>query len=170
MLDEALEGDCLFCVGRLLKEETTNFKDCAAEIGTAGLIRASREQSDGRSDLILHGVCRVRFVEWIPEKPYPFARIEPLVSRPLGEQEAIREGQRLREAVESVLLGFPDDVVAQVQALLDRATEPTIMCDAVAQQFVHDTNLRQELLEEPEVAKRIEVIINHLHSLRRGEN
>ena len=169
MLDEALEGDCLFCVGRLTRKESLPLEDCTAEIGTAGLIRASREQSDGHSDLILHGICRVRFAEWLPDKPYPFSRIEPLSSQLMSGEEVAREAQRLREAVESILLGFPDGVVLQVQALLERATDPSIMSDAVAQQFVHDSDLRQELLEEPDISKRIDVIITHLHSLRRGE-
>jgi hypothetical protein len=87
----------------------------------------------------------------------------------MSGEEVAREAQRLREAVESILLGFPDGVVLQVQALLERATDPSIMSDAVAQQFVHDSDLRQELLEEPDISKRIDVLITHLHSLRRGE-
>lgn len=170
MLDEALEGDCLFCVGRLTSEETPDYPECTANIGTAGLIRASREQSDGTSDLILHGVCRVRFAEWLPGKPYPFVRIEPIPSEPLAEGVAIAESERLREAVEAVLLGFPQDVITQVQDLLNRATEPTIMSDAIAQQFVHDSELRQQLLEEANVTKRIDTIVDHLNSLRSGGN
>lgn len=170
MLSEALEGDCLFCVGRLTSEETPEYHDCTAEIGTAGLIRTSREQPDGRSDLILHGVCRVRFTEWLPGKAYPFSRIEPVPSLPLREKDATTESRRLRNAVESVLLGFPDKIVKQVEALLDRATEPTIMSDVVAQQFVQDSELRHSLLGEPDVSKRIDLIVDHLRSLRSGES
>ncbi len=170
MLSEALEGDCLFCVGSLTSEESTNLGECTAPIGTASLIRASREHPDGRSDLILHGVCRVRFCEWLPGKPYPFARIEPLVSVNLPEKESIRQAKRLREVVERVLLGFPKEVITQVRDLLDRATDPPIMADAVAQQFVHDPALRRELLEEPDVASRIDLLIDHLRNLRSGKS
>ena len=170
MLTDSLEGDSLFCVGRLLLPETSDFTSCAAQMGTAGLIRASREKPDGSSDLILHGVCRVRFCEWVPDKCYPYARIEPVPSSSLTEKESQLLTRRLRESVESVLLGFPEQIVTQVEELLDRATEPAIMSDAVAQQFVHDSALRQALLEERDVAKRIDTIVDHLQTLRSGEN
>lgn len=169
MLDEALEGNCLFCVGRLISEERTDFGSCTSPVGTAGLIRASREKSDGRSDLILHGVCRVRFSEWLPEKPYPYARIEPLPSSSLTEVEALHHARRLRDAVENLLLGLPEPVVKQVEELLDRAAEPNVMSDAIAQQFVHDPGLRQMLLEEQDVVRRVDTLIDHLRTLRAGE-
>ena len=170
MLTDSLEGDCLFCVGRLLRSESPDFASCTAQTGTAGLIRASREKPDGCSDLILHGVCRVRFCEWLPERPYPFARIEPVLNRTLPELEAQQLSRRLRDAVEAILLGFPEQVVKQVEDLLDRAPDPAIMSDAVAQQFVHDSAVRQELLEETDVARRVDTIIDHLHTLRSGGN
>jgi Lon protease-like protein len=170
MLAEALEGDCLFGVARLTGEETPDPGTCTAPVGTVGLIRASREKGDGRSDLLLHGVCRVCYEEWLPEKPYPYARICPLNSVALPEAEAIRQTRRLRKTVENLLLGFPDQVITQVRTLLDRANEAAIMADAVAQQFVNDPDLRQALLEEPDVGQRIDRLVGHLASLRSGKN
>lgn len=171
MLEDALKGDCLFCVARLTaSEEQEDLAACTAPIGTAGLIRASRERPDGRSDLILHGVVRVRFLEWLAENSYPYVRIEPMGSDNLDEKRARQESKRLRDAVENVLLGLPDNVVEQVESLLERASDPTIMCDAIAQQFVHEADLRQTLLEEPSICNRIDLLIEHLASLRIGEN
>lgn len=170
MLDEAIEGDCIFCMGTLTCAETPDPAACVSGIGTAGLIRASREHEDGRSNLLLHGLCRVRFIEWLADKPYPYARIVPVYSQPLDDKTSDAESRRLREAVESILLGFTDDLVSQVRELLDRAPDPDIMSDAVSQRFVEDPALRQKLLEEQDISRRIDYIIDHLRTLRSGEN
>ena len=170
MLTEALEGDCLFCVGRLTGAEVPEVASGTAPVGTAGLIRASREQPDGRSELILHGVCRVSFTEWLTDKPYPYASISPIPSPPLTEAQSASETRRLREAVEATLLGFPDEVVSQVRELLERSPDPAVLSDAVSQQFVQDSDLRQTLLEELDVTQRIDTIIAHLRTLRSQEN
>ena len=169
MLQDALEGDCLFCIARLLGEEADDPSLCTDTVGTIGLIRASRELPDGRSHLILHGVCRVHFRGWSAEKSYPYADIAPFQSVDIPTSDAPEQVQRLRDAVSKILANFPDDVIEQVNELLDRASDPFIMADAVAQQFVHDQALRQALLEEPEVGVRIDLIVDHLRSLRQGE-
>ena len=170
MLREAVEGDCLFCVGRLTGAEVPDIASCTAEIGTACLIRTSREQSDGRSNLLLHGLCRVRFTEWLPGKPYPFSRITAIPSLALEEGPSSHEAQRLREVVEAILLGFPEDLVTKVRQLLDRTSDPGMMSDAISQQFVQNTTLRQSLLEELSIPKRIDLLIEHLRTLRSGDN
>ncbi len=170
MLREAVEADCLFCVGRLTGAEVPDIASCTAEIGTACLIRTSREQPDGRSDLLLHGLCRVRFTEWLPGKPYPFARITTTPSLVLEEGPSSDEARRLREVVEAILLGFSDDLVTKVRQLLDRTSDPGMMSDAISQQFVQNTTLRQSLLEELSIPKRIDLLIEHLRTLRSGDN
>ena len=170
MLTEALEGDCLFCVARLTADEATDTATCTAPIGTAALIRASRELPDGRSHLVLHGIHRVHFREWLPGRSYPYARIEPVDFIPVPPPEVAHPTNRLREAIDKVLLGFPEKVVTQVNGLLNRVSDVTMMADAIAQQFVHEPDLRQQLLEDPDVASRIDLIVAHLQSLRAGEN
>ena len=170
MLSEAVETDCMFCVGTLTSSEVPDPTSCTAEVGTAGLIRASREHEDGHSNLLLHGLCRVRFTEWLPGKPYPYARILPIPSKPIKEDQDAGEASRLRGAVEDFLLGFPDDLISEVRQLLDLSPDPAIMSDAIAQKFVEDTALRRCLLEELDVSGRIDLIIEHLRTLRSGDN
>ena len=47
MLAEAIEGNCLFCVGNLVEPQFEDPDRGAAPVGTLGLIRASREAEDG---------------------------------------------------------------------------------------------------------------------------
>lgn len=163
MLEEALEGDCLFSVGRLTGEETGNPEEYAAPVGTIGLVRVSREQEDGTSQLLLHGVIRVRFTKWLDGRDYPLAEIEPMASvfEPYEQAEAAMK--TLRGAVEDAVRELPEEVQEGVFTLLDRADGPGLMTDIVSQQFVRDADLRQRLLEMESIGDRIPLLCDYLH-------
>lgn len=168
MLTEAIEGDCFFAVARLMGDETSKPAECTAPIGTIGLVRASHEQPDGTSQLLLHGVMRVRFTEWHAGRGYPYASIEPMVSVFTPENQAKAAMETMRGAVEDAISGLPDEVQAGVFALLDRADGPELMTDIICQQFIHEPNLRQALLETESVSARIPVICQYLHIASRA--
>jgi Lon protease-like protein len=162
MLEEALEGDCFFAVARLTGDEDDGPEHCTAPVGTIGLVRASREQEDGTSQLLLHGVMRVRFTEWHDERAYPYATIEPVVSHFEPEKQAAAAMETLRGAVEDAIRPLAEEVRSGVFALLDRADEPGLMTDIVCQQFIHEPDLRQQLLETESIGARIPLICNYL--------
>lgn len=164
MLEEALEGDCFFAVARLLGEEAGDPADYVAPVGTIGLVRASREQDDGTSQLLIHGVMRVRFTEWHDDHDYPYASIEPVISVFTPEKQAEAAMKTLRGAVEDAIRPLPEEVQAGVFALLDRADEPALMTDIISQQFIHEADLRQQLLEMDSVGDRIPVICDYLRN------
>jgi len=162
MLEEAIEGDCMFCIGNLLGDDSSDPNRCAAPVGTIGLIRASRESEEGTSNLLLHGVFRVYFDEWHDDKPYPYASIRPVLDTTLPVSEEKDYLDRLRRAINRALSNFPSEVNEQVNATLDKAGDAATCSDAVAQQFIHAPNDRQRLLETPEVRKRIDFLIQFL--------
>lgn len=164
MLEEALEGDCFFAVARLLGAELGEPANYVAPVGTIGLVRASREQNDGTSQLLIHGVMRVRFTAWHDERDYPFASIEPVISVFTPENQSQAAMKTLRAAVEDAVRPLPDEVQAGVFALLDRADEPGLMTDIIAQQFIHEADLRQRLLEMDLVGERIPEICEYLRN------
>ena len=164
MLDEALEGDCFFAVARLLGEEEGNPENYVSPVGTIGLVRASREQKDGTSQLLVHGVMRVRFTEWHDERDYPYASIEPVISVFFQETQAKAAMKTLRGAVEDAVRSLSEEVQNGVFALLDRADDPGLMTDIISQQFIHEADLRQSLLEMNSIGDRIPVICKYLAS------
>jgi len=165
MLEEAIEGECMFCVGNLLGDDSSDPERCAAPVGTLGLIRASRESDEGTSNLLLHGVIRVYFESWhTSEKPYPYASIRPVIDTTLPASEEAGYLSRLRKAMNKALSGFPEEVIAQLNETLDRAGDSGTCSDALAQQFIHDPNDRQRLLETPEVRKRLDFLIQFLEN------
>ena len=162
MLDDALEGDCFFAVVRMTRKKEVHPSKCVAPVGTIGLVRASREMEDGTSQLLLHGVMRVRFTLWHDDREYPFADIEPVVSVFTPEHQSQAAMKTIRGAVEDAIRSLPDEVRAGVFSLLDRAEDPALMTDIVCQQFIHDPNLRQKLLEMESIGDRIPIICDFL--------
>jgi len=164
MLEEALEGDCMFCIGNLLGNEDSDPEVGCAPVGTVGLIRASREAENGTSNLLLHGVIRVKFERWLEEKPYPYAQIRPQLDTTLDSQEEASYLDRLRKSMNRAISGFPSEVNEQMNKILDHAGDSATCADAVAQQFIHDPTDRQRLLETSEVRKRLDFLIHFLNN------
>jgi len=155
MLAESLAGSCFFAVARCLGEETEDPSFCASPVGTVGLVRASREMDDGTSNLLLHGVIRVRFTEWIEGAAYPRARISPVPSVFEPEAQASGALEALGEAAESATDDLPPEVRQAVLDMIEKVDDPAILADVIAQQFVHDPDERQQLLENDSAAARI---------------
>lgn len=164
MLEEALEGNCMFCLGNLLGDDSSDPDRCAAPVGTIGLIRASREAESGTSNLLIHGLFRVSFEEWLDDKPYPHARIRPVIDTTIPAAEEEEALTRLRRAINRALSGFPSEVNEQMNDILDKAGDSGTCSDAIAQQFIHDPGDRQRLLETAEVRKRLDFLIHFLEN------
>jgi Lon protease-like protein len=164
MLEDAFESDFMICVANLQSEETADPSACTSKVGIIGVIRASKEQDDGCSNLILHSVSRVEFVSWDLDSTYPRATIKPITN--IIEQ--VSDSTRLiiaslRDATSRVLTQFSGEVTSQINNTLDRVSDDlAILTDVVAQQFVSDARVRQSLLEDNNPAERAETLIRYL--------
>lgn len=168
MLEDALEHESwMFAVGRLRRKESPDFADCVAPIGTIGLVRASRETEDGTFNVLLHGVFRVRFLEWHDDKPYPSASIVPVPVHFPANAKPDAAVKTLRGAVEDALEKVPEEVRSAVIQMLDRATDPIVLTDIVAQQFIHDPKMRTRIFELDSAAERIPWICDYLAKMTR---
>jgi Lon protease-like protein len=122
---------------------------------------------DGRSNLVLHGVYRVRFSAWPGGKSYPVAHIVPMTADPFPSDEGPLMASKLRDRVNEALSGFPLEVKKEINHVLDRANdEPSILADAVAQQFVQDPEIRLQILSEPSLDARYELLMRYLKLVR----
>lgn len=162
MLADALEGSAMFAVGRLLGPEHAAPPACCPGIGTIGLVRASREMPDGTSNLLLHGVIRVRFLRWLADKPYPRAEIEPIPAVFEPASQAAAAAAALRDAAVDAVRNMPSEIRTAVHHLLNRTDDPVILTDIVAQQFLQDPDLRQQVLEIESPGERVAFLCLHL--------
>lgn len=169
MLADALEGECVFAVAKF-DEGGDGGKGRVAKVGTAGLVRASKLGDDGTSQLLLHGVIRVEFKEWLEGVGYPCAAIEAMTCVPLEEGKDEAAMRMLRGAVEDGISVLPTKVRIHVLTLLDQADDAGLLTDLVAQQFVNDPGLRQELLETTDVGTRVRLLCEFFDQVRSGED
>ena len=87
-----------------------------------------------------------------------------MIDTTLPEGEGNEALTRLRRAIHKALAGFPPEVSEQMDTTLDKAGDPGTCSDAVAQQFIHDPNDRQRLLETTEVRERLDFLIHFLEN------
>jgi Lon protease-like protein len=130
------------CLGRIFKEERL---------------------TDGRYNLLLHGLSRARLVEETPSgKLYRTARVQLLPDVSVPEAEA--EQELRRQLGERIGNWFAAQSVAleQLQKLLESNLSIGSLCDIFSFALPLELELKQRLLEEPDVPRRADVLLTHL--------
>ncbi len=165
MLRDVLATNRIFAVAHL--DTDRRQKNEASEplhhIASIGIVRACQKDENNTSNLLLHGVIRVRFVDWL-DAPYPKARIEPIPSIFEPETQSRAALEALHEAAEAVTRELPDEVRETLNAMTAQIDDPSILADVMAQQFVHDPDERQDLLEMESAAARVAWICKKFES------
>lgn len=162
MLEWALEHDRMFCialVNRGVQEWSgpEHFHQCAG----LGLVRACVGREDGTSDLILQGVTRVQFTDFVQDEPFLLAEVRELNSTPAQEIEASALTAKLLDLCSQLRqhgASIPealDDQLAQIE-------QPGTLTDIVAHTFLRDPFRRQEVFEELREGERMRLLIRHL--------
>jgi Lon protease-like protein len=155
MLEYALSHDRLFCVStKLPGAEELDDDDAVYSFSTAGLVRACVRQDDGTSHLVLQGIQRVRFIEWIQTEPFRIVRIKAIDStdRDPAQSGALRE--QLTEALASHS-GANEDFLKQLRAM----PSAEMVADVVGFNLIGNPEERQPLLEMEEVSDRLEFLL-----------
>jgi len=72
MLKDVLSADRLFAVARLDTKTGGDQEqfERSHRVASVGIVRACQENSDGTSNLLLQGLCRVEFTEIVSNEPY----------------------------------------------------------------------------------------------------
>lgn len=162
MLAWALEHDRVFCIA-LMKpglDEASSPSDFHHVAGL-GLIRACIGREDGTSHLILHGLTRVAFTEFVQTRPFRMARMKAIPTEPATSEEGeVLSAQVLEYCAHFQAMGaqIPETLDAQ----LAKVEDPAMLCDIVTHTFVRDAHRRQAVLEQTRVADRLRTLIKHL--------
>lgn len=163
MLADALAESRMFAIG-LVRSENEDSE--VAAVGGVGFVRACVANPDGTSRLILQGVSRVQFIEWVPGEPYQMARITVMESQMQNPPLAESLRREVRQLCEMLLKGN----AKPIGRLLDSAADHAEFSDFVAANLVEDLTIRQRLMEETETSRRLEILAAYLTSLKpRGE-
>jgi Lon protease-like protein len=157
MTADALAGDRLLAVVLLRPgwEDDYEGRPPVHPIACVGKIVADQRLDDGRYNLLLRGLRRVRILgEAPPQLPYRTARVELLADR--GSLGPADEAALRRHLGEQVPRWLPAETAAldQFRKLLDSDLSPGALCDIFAFALPLEAEAKQELLEELDVAER----------------
>lgn len=159
MLEEAL-GDCRMLAMAMPRDKEEREVEL---IAGAGLVRACIRNEDGTSNLILQGVSRVRFTGWEQTEPFRIARIEAVESSE-GDQNGIESRVTQLHALCARFKEQGIELPSQFEAYLNQITNIGVITDLVASTLVADSRVRQMLLEEVEIPKRLEKLLAGLRA------
>lgn len=154
MLEHALGGVRMFAVANVGEAGDV------ASVGGLGVIRACVAKEDGCSQLVLQGLARVRFSSF-KARPFPQATMKQLIEAQPTEEHyaALREG--ITEAF-VILMSRGMDIPQGFASFLAQASDAGAFADAVAAALVHDPVERRGLLEEVDVALRLDRLLRCL--------
>ncbi len=162
MVRHALKSDRMFCVG--IRKRSCGDSDEVLPVTTAGLIRACVKNEDGASQLMLHGVRRIRITGWTQEQPFRIAKVEPVITTPCPTDRVTT----LQQQAINLLPPAPEgccDAVKIVRQAVSCMHDPEMVCDILAYHFVKRSCTLKSLLAEPCLETRYGLLIAELARL-----
>lgn len=161
MVHDALESDGLIAVALLKPGWESDYQGTPEihEISTLGQIVRHEQLPDGRSNILLRGLRRIRPVEELTPAPYRAATIEVVDDRLTleGLEQASELAQAIHEQVLDLFFIAPRVFDATVPTP-GEALSPGRYFDRVADTLKVDPLLKQTLLAEDDVAARGEAL------------
>jgi len=179
LVGDALRGDRILAVPSLFgKADARALRPPLKAICGAGFIEAHDRYEDGRFDVVVRGLARVRLLEELPPaKLYREFRAEVLEDvMPAGGVRALQgQLEALRQLVYELSTKLPKESGApQLAEVVAQMKDPSSIVDLVAAAAVSDPDDRQGVLEEFDVAKRLDRVIEEVAGvvlvLSRGKN
>lgn len=179
LVRDALAGDRILAVPQLLSAEALReVHPSVRPVAGAGLIEEHQEHDDGRYDIMLRGIGRVRLLEERgTEEAYRTFLAEPLQDHwPAGGPPALEpELESLRQLVVELTSRLPVESGAGALAeAVAQLKDASLAADLVAAAAISEPEARQEVLEELTVSRRLERVVSEVASvvllLSRGRN
>jgi uncharacterized protein len=167
LVRDALEGDRILAVPALFgKSAALELHPPVKPICGAGIIESEERYPDGRFDIVVRGLARVRLVEELPPRGlYREFRAEILEDRYPRAGAASLEGEleALRQIVYELSTKLPAESGApQLAEAVAQMKDLSAIVDLVAAAAVSDPDARQTVLEELDVALRLEMVLEEV--------
>ena len=156
MMADALVGDRLLALVLLRPgwEEDYHLRPAVHPVACLGRITSEQELPDGRYNLLLSGLSRIRIVEELPaDRLYRVARAELLCDR---NPSAAAESELRQELSRRAPAWFgAHGALDQVRQLLQGELPLAALCDIFSFILPLEIEFKQALLEELDVAVRV---------------
>jgi len=167
LVRDALEGDRILAVPGLFgKSDAMALRPPLRAVCGAGIIEAVERHDDGRFDIVLRGIARVRLLEERPARAlYREFRAELIDDvLPAGGADALAPRlESLRQIVLDLATRLPAESGAtQLAEAVAQMKDPSAIADLVAAAAVAESDPRQRILEEADVARRIDLVMGEV--------
>jgi uncharacterized protein len=164
---DALRGDRILAVPSLVEKEGAHqLRPRLQQIAGACVIEQEETYADGRYDIVVRGLARVRLVEELPAGAlYREFRAEVLEDVwPAAGPGALANGlESLRQLVYELSQRLPSESGAPALAeAVAQMRDPAAIVDLVAAAAVSEPEARQQVLEELHVARRLELVMEEV--------
>jgi len=159
---DALAGDRLIALVLLQEGWEKNYDQAPAihPIACLGRIVADQQMPDGRYNLLLRGLSRIRIIEELPdpELTYRRGRVELVADRCDAELDEV---MRLRQLMrERILPRFGDGQIAkQIEELFHSELSLGALCDVLSFALPMPTAWKQKMLEETNEPSRAAMLL-----------
>ncbi len=167
LVGDALRGDRILAVPGLFgKSDAHALRPPLRAVCGAGIIEAEERLEDGRYDIVVRGVARVRLLEELPPtrlyREFTAEILEDVL--PAGGARALSsELEGLRQLVVELSTKLPRESGAtQLAEAVAQMKAPSAIVDLVAAAAVSDPDARQRALEELDVARRLELVLEEV--------
>lgn len=169
MISDCLGRDRRLAIARLQPGYESTYEGrppVSAVVGVGKIVRCER-LPNGRFNLLLHGECRARIDRELPaDTLYRLVRAIPLEDvggdRPGVSALTVRVKEQCLQILEAVGRSR-----SEMTESLDAVRSPGELCDQVAAAMLPGPAVRQALLEELDVERRLERLSSALDDLRR---
>jgi ATP-dependent Lon protease len=155
LVNDVLAGDrTLVMVASRDPEVEVPGPDDLYRVGVAGVVARMLKMPDGTLRILVNGAQRVRIDNFVRTEPYLVARIdeEPDVIEETPELEALV--RHVQNTFSNIIEGVPY-LPEELQIAVANIDDPSALAHMIAASLRLKTEEKQELLEEPDVAKRL---------------
>ena len=168
MMADALAGDRLLSIV-LLKpgwEEDYDRRPPVHRVACLGRIFNEERLADGRYNLLLHGLHRIRIVEELTaDRPFREASVQLLEDQPCASAADEVQLQEEMQRMLPPLLSAQGGAAEQARKLLDSGLPLGTLADVFAFALPLEAEFKQQLLEMLDVKRRTEMLLSQLSEL-----
>jgi ATP-dependent Lon protease len=165
MLSTVLEEDRIFAVAALdERDDDAEVLETPYSIAGVGVVRACKQNPDGTSNLILQGLARVEFENFVCEEPYRRARIQQIMSESDGSEETLDSIQPTLLALVQIQMRLGAEIPQEVLQFLSNIKEPESVLDLTIYTLCPSGSFKQELLETRGILARFDKFERFLRS------
>jgi ATP-dependent Lon protease len=159
MLADTLKTNRLFAVAGVDPRRSQEITiEPPHRVASVGIVRACQENSDGTSDLLLQGLCRVEIQSIIREQPYRRIAVRALASEPGATLETNLALRKELARLVAQRQKFDQNGPKELVDFLKTVDDPEVFVDIAAFTLCRSPRFKQQLLEELNVNQRLHLL------------